>query len=94
MSDSASELSFQKKFKSMEKKLRKMEKRLKELEDPDAPKPEKKLNGYMRFCKETRPVLREQFPDKSMVEISKMLGAEWRKLKASSSPNDNDVNED
>jgi hypothetical protein len=75
------------KFKSLEKKMRKFGKRLNELENPDAPKVEKKLNPYMQFCKETRPVLREQFPEKSMTEISKLLGAEWRKIKnASVSP--------
>ncbi len=75
---------WQKKCKAMERKMRKMEKRLKRLEDPNAPEdPPKKLNPYMRFCSETRPILRQQYPDKSMTEISKLLGAEWRKIKNS-----------
>ncbi|KAL0234067.1 hypothetical protein PCE1_001105 [Barthelona sp. PCE] len=37
-------------------------------------------SAYLYFCQERRPILREENPDLKMTDISKLLGADWRKL--------------
>ncbi|XP_067652904.1 high mobility group protein 20A-like [Haliotis asinina] len=55
-------------------------KRKKSLKDVNAPKPA--LTGYIRFLNERREQLRQENPNLTFSEITKMLGAEWSKLGA------------
>jgi len=47
--------------------------------DPNAPK--KSMTSYMLFANDMRPKLKASQPDLSFGEVSKTLGAEWKKVK-------------
>ncbi|KAL5020148.1 hypothetical protein ScPMuIL_003040 [Solemya velum] len=53
-------------------------KRKRGLKDANAPKPA--LTGYVRFLNERREKLRQDNPNLTFSEITKMLGSEWSKL--------------
>eukprot|EP00546_Thalassionema_frauenfeldii_P012686 CAMPEP_0178912002 /NCGR_PEP_ID=MMETSP0786-20121207/10015_1 /TAXON_ID=186022 /ORGANISM="Thalassionema frauenfeldii, Strain CCMP 1798" /LENGTH=73 /DNA_ID=CAMNT_0020584525 /DNA_START=94 /DNA_END=315 /DNA_ORIENTATION=- len=40
----------------------------------------KKLSGFMLFCKEHRPTVKEENPDMKFGDIAKKLGEMWRAL--------------
>ncbi|KAK8890530.1 hypothetical protein M9Y10_035307 [Tritrichomonas musculus] len=37
-------------------------------------------NAYFLYCQEQRPILKEQYPDKLLKEINKILGDQWKNL--------------
>jgi hypothetical protein len=43
-------------------------------------KANKKYTGYILFCIEQRPILKEEFPDLNSREITKELGKKWKSL--------------
>lgn len=55
--------------------------------DDDRVKPKKPPNAYFLFCQEQRPILKEQYPDKLLKEINKILGDQWKNL----SPDEQEV---
>ncbi|GBG32408.1 High mobility group protein B1 [Hondaea fermentalgiana] len=44
--------------------------------DPNRPK--RAMSAYLYFCKALRETVKAEFPEKSMVEIQKVLGARWK----------------
>ena len=40
----------------------------------------KAVSGYMLFCKEMRPKVKDEMPDATFGELGKELGARWRGL--------------
>ena len=40
----------------------------------------KKISGYMLFCKEQRPIVKEENPDMTFGELGKELGKRWKAL--------------
>lgn len=52
--------------------------KVKALRDPS--KPKKPKSSYMYFADEVRGKLKEANPDAKMPEMSKLIGAEWKKL--------------
>ncbi|MFN9900651.1 MAG: HMG-box domain-containing protein [bacterium] len=40
----------------------------------------KPLSAYMLFNNHRRPVLKEEYPEYSVPDISKLIGEEWKKL--------------
>ena len=50
--------------------------RARKTRDPNAPKPPN--NGYILYCTEMRPKIKEANPDMKGPEIMKMLGAQWK----------------
>ena len=53
-------------------------KRKKTMKDVNAPR--QPLTGYVRFLNERRDKVRNDNPNMTFSEITKMLGAEWSKL--------------
>ena len=43
----------------------------------EKPSPKKAMNAFFHFCNETRQELKDLHPDKSLVEISRLLGLMW-----------------
>jgi hypothetical protein len=56
----------------------KKEKKGKKIKDENAPKRPK--NSYMFYCEKMRQTLKEENPDMNMIEITKLIGVEWKKL--------------
>ena len=52
--------------------------REKKLKDENAPK--KPKSGYMIYCQNVRTEIKQENPDKKMIEISKILGSTWKEL--------------
>ena len=50
----------------------------KKAKDPNRPK--RPLTAFMRYSSFRRPLIKEQHKDKSMIEISKIIGQEWKLL--------------
>lgn len=46
--------------------------------DPNEPK--RPLTAYLHFCNENRQKVKEQNPDKSMIDVTKILSAQWKSL--------------
>jgi len=44
--------------------------------DPNRPK--RAMSAYLYFCKAMRDSVKAEYPEKSMVEIQKVLGARWK----------------
>ena len=53
--------------------------KLKAMKDPNKPKRAK--TAYLYFCNERRPLIKKEFPEYKMVDLSKKLGELWQKLK-------------
>lgn len=51
--------------------------RVRKAKDPNAPK---QLTGYMIFCRDNRPRIKESEPDIKAKDVMVRLGAEWREL--------------
>jgi len=76
-----------------EKALKDKERYTKEKSDSESdadgegekPKKKKKMSVYMLFCKEERPVIKEENPEYNSKEIIKELGRRWTELKESKS---------
>lgn len=52
--------------------------KVKQMKDPD--KPKKPKSSYMFFADDVRARLKSENPDAKMPELSKLIGAEWKKL--------------
>eukprot|EP01084_Bolivina_argentea_P061626 112660_1 len=48
--------------------------------EKDSNRLKKPLNSFFLFMKERRPIIRKEQPNKSMQEISKLLGQEWKSM--------------
>ena len=62
---------------SIEKPEQHKRKRAKK-KDPNAPK--KPLNSYMQFCQDVRDDLKQQNPDISRADLTKLLSTNWKEL--------------
>ena len=63
------------------KKVEKKQKRTSKKENKKDPNRIKKpLSAYMLFCNEERANVKKEFPEKSLGEISKVLGERWKSL--------------
>jgi len=52
--------------------------REKKVKDENAPKRPK--NAYMFYCEKTRQSLKEENQDMNMIEVTKLMGVNWKKL--------------
>ncbi|XP_070557674.1 protein polybromo-1-like isoform X3 [Ptychodera flava] len=52
------------------------------VETPVKPKPKRTASGYILFASEIRSQLKQQYPDHSFGELSRVIGTEWRNLEA------------
>jgi KaiC/GvpD/RAD55 family RecA-like ATPase len=66
-------------WKEQEDKLKKLLEKTKTKKPADAPK--KNKSGYLFFCQEMRPVVKEENPTMKANEIMAELGARWKELK-------------
>jgi hypothetical protein len=64
--------------KVKDKKVNDVKVREKKVKDENAPKRPK--NAYMFYCEKTRQSLKEENPDMNMIEITKLIGVNWKKL--------------
>lgn len=55
------------------------------------PKEKKPLNKYQIFCENTRPSLKEKYPNAKFPELSKLLSKAWKDYKSSSEIDEEDV---
>lgn len=60
--------------------------RLGNLLRPDTIRPKKYKNMYICFCEIQRPKLQEEHPEKSIEEITKLLGKQWKDFSEESEP--------
>ena len=66
-------------WKEQENKLKKLLEKTKAKKPADAPK--KNKSGYLFFCQEMRPVVKQENPNMKTNEIMAELGARWKELK-------------
>lgn len=46
----------------------------------DASLPKHPMSGYLHFAKEMRPIMKKKCPEARLVEISKLIGSQWRSM--------------
>ncbi|KAI8637317.1 hypothetical protein BD408DRAFT_395944 [Parasitella parasitica] len=70
-------------------RMKKQQQRPSSPQSPNAQAPMKKaddtlpkhpMSAYLHFAKEMRPIVKQRFPDARLVEISKVIGNEWRAM--------------
>jgi hypothetical protein len=59
----------------------------------DEEKPARELSPYMKFCKELRPRIKENFADLKTTDVTKLMGAAWRKVEGTVKDGDDVFND-
>lgn len=42
--------------------------------------PKHPMSAYLHFAKEMRPIIKESFPDATLIDVSKQIGSKWRSM--------------
>ncbi|KAI8983604.1 high mobility group box domain-containing protein, partial [Pilobolus umbonatus] len=57
-------------------------KKIQKKKEADDSLPKHPMSAYLHFAKEMRPVMKKKYPQARLVEISKLIGSEWRSMES------------